>query len=55
MAIVGTGEKVQAKHWVRPYGIPYAVLPDGREVHADQLNEAEPCPPTIGDELELID
>lgn len=31
------GECVEIVDWSRPYGIPYAHLKDGREVHQSQL------------------
>jgi hypothetical protein len=34
-------EVVEIVDWNRPYGIPYATLKDGREVHRDQLKEIE--------------
>lgn len=34
-------EIVTIVDWNRPYGIPYATLSDGREVHLDQLKEIE--------------
>ncbi len=35
--VIETGEIIQIKNWIRPYGIPYAVAVDGREFHASQL------------------
>ena len=34
-------EIVEIIDWNRPYGIPYATLKDGREVHRDQLTMIE--------------
>lgn len=35
--VIETGEIIQIKNWIRPYGIPYAQTSDGREFHASQL------------------
>lgn len=35
------GELVDVVRWIRPYGAPYGVLSDGREVHADELHRTE--------------
>ena len=31
-------EDVTIVRWIRPYGIPYAVLSDKREIHLDSFN-----------------